>query len=92
MKINKEAKEMEICIMTVKNPPKFGKKEISTERKLPFWIPVSDAYTKGKLITLTRRFKVVATAKNQREAKTKISNLLSQLSQIGLEIVRSEEE
>ncbi len=86
MKINKEAKEMEICTMTVKNPPKFGKKEISTERKLPFWIPESDAHTKTKVITLTRRFKVAANAKTQQEAKMKINSLLSQ---IGLEIVHA---
>ncbi len=77
---------MEVCVMTVKDPPDFGRKEVTTERKLPFWIPESDAHTKAKAITLTRRFKIATIAKNQQEAKMKINSLLSQ---IGLEIVHA---
>ncbi len=43
---------MEICIMTPKNPPKLGKREICFKRKLPYWIPESDSNTKAQTLTV----------------------------------------
>ncbi len=70
---------MEICTMTVKNPPKFGKKEISTERKLPFWIPECGSNTKAEKLTVKRKMTFYVLATNLREAEAKILRFLSKI-------------
>ncbi len=70
---------MEICIMTPKNPPKFGKREISAERKMPYWIPECGSNTKAQTLTVKRKMTFYVLARNFREAEAKILRFLAKI-------------
>ncbi len=69
---------MEVCTMTIKNPPK-EKKEICFKRELPYWVPKCNAHTKPQQISVKRKITFTVLAKNPWEAEAKLIRFLSRM-------------
>ncbi len=70
---------MYTLVMTPKNPPKLGKKEVIAERNLPYWIPECGSSTKAEKLTVKRKMTFYVLARNLREAEAKILRFLAKI-------------